>query len=214
MEAIECIKTRRSIRKYEDKPVDRSLIEEIIEIARFAPSWKNSQSVRYIAIYDNDIKNKIAGECIMGHEGNKNNIQGAPVLMVELTVNKRAGYERDGSYSTSKKDHWQSFDAGMAAQVFCLAAHEKGLGTVVMGIYDEEKVKEVFADAEHITAVETKELPEDGVAEVTVTAEKNKDVREEIFHICAESDMPILEMINGGKSLEDIFLELTSKEEE
>lgn len=106
MEAIECIKTRRSIRKYEDKPVDRSLIEEIIEIARFAPSWKNSQSVRYIAIYDNDIKNKIAGECIMGHEGNKNNIQGAPVLMVELTVNKRAGYERDGSYSTSKKDHW------------------------------------------------------------------------------------------------------------
>ncbi len=79
---------------------------------------------------------------------------------------------------------------------------------------EEEKVKEFFADAEHITAVETKELPEDGVTEVTVTAEKNKDVREEIFHICAESDMPILEMINGGKSLEDIFLELTSKEEE
>lgn len=79
---------------------------------------------------------------------------------------------------------------------------------------EEEKVKEVFADAEHITAVETKELPEDGVTEVTVTAEKNKDVGEEIFHICAESDMPILEMINGGKSLEDIFLELTSKEEE
>lgn len=79
---------------------------------------------------------------------------------------------------------------------------------------EEEKVKEVFADAEHITVVETKELPEDGVTEVTVTAEKNKDVREEIFHICAESDMPILEMINGGKSLEDIFLELTSKEEE
>ena len=79
---------------------------------------------------------------------------------------------------------------------------------------EEEKAKEVFADAEHITAVETKELPEDEVTEVTVTAEKNKDVREEIFHICAESDMPILEMINGGKSLEDIFLELTSKEEE
>ena len=79
---------------------------------------------------------------------------------------------------------------------------------------EEEKIKEVFADAEHITAVESKELPEDGVTEVTVTAEKNKDVREEIFHICAESDMPILEMITGGKSLEDIFLELTSKEEE
>ena len=79
---------------------------------------------------------------------------------------------------------------------------------------EEEKVKEAFADTEEVASVETKELPEDGVTEVTVTAEKNKDVREEIFHICAESDMPILEMINGGKSLEDIFLELTSKEEE
>lgn len=79
---------------------------------------------------------------------------------------------------------------------------------------EEEKVKEAFADTEEIASVETKELPEDGVTEVTLTAEKNKDVREEIFHICAESDMPILEMINGGKSLEDIFLELTSKEEE
>lgn len=58
MEAIECIKTRRSIRKYEDKPVDKSLIEEIIEVTRFAPSWKNSQTVRYIAIYDKDIKVK------------------------------------------------------------------------------------------------------------------------------------------------------------
>lgn len=79
---------------------------------------------------------------------------------------------------------------------------------------EEEKVKEAFTDTEEIASVETKELPEDGITEVTVTAEKNKDVREEIFHICAESDMPILEMINGGKSLEDIFLELTSKEEE
>lgn len=94
---------------------------------------------------------------------------------------------------------------------------ERMSGGQVIGLKlkaEEEKIKEVFADAEHITTVETKELPEDGVTEVTVTAEKNKDVREEIFHICAESDMPILEMINGGKSLEDIFLELTSKEEE
>lgn len=94
---------------------------------------------------------------------------------------------------------------------------ERMSGGQVIGLKlkaEEEKIKEVFADTEHITAVETKELPEDGVAEVTVTAEKNKDVREEIFHICAESDMPILEMINGSKSLEDIFFELTSKEEE
>ncbi len=166
MEAIECIKTRRSIRKYEDKPVDKSLIEEIIEVTRFAPSWKNSQTVRYIAIYDNEIKTKIAEECIMGYAGNKNNIMGAPVLMVEVTVNKRAGYERDGSYSTSKKDHWQSYDAGMSAEVFCLAAHEKGLGTVVMGIYEEAKVKEVLGIGEDksVSALITLGYPADDPA--------------------------------------------------
>lgn len=49
---------------------------------------------------------------------------------------------------------------------------------------EEEKVKEVFADAEHITAVETKELPEDGVTEVTVTAEKIKMSEKRFSYLC------------------------------
>ena len=36
------------------------------------------------------------------------------------------------------------FDAGIAAQTFCLAAHEKGLGTVILGVFDEEKIAEVI----------------------------------------------------------------------
>ena len=68
----------------------------------------------------------------------------ASCLMVLTTVNKRSGYERDGSFSTSKGEHWQSFDAGVAAQTFCLAAYEKGLGTVILGVYDGEKVAEVL----------------------------------------------------------------------
>ena len=50
MEARECIKGRRSIRKYSDKPVDKALIEEIVETASYAPSWKHSQTIRYIAV--------------------------------------------------------------------------------------------------------------------------------------------------------------------
>lgn len=79
---------------------------------------------------------------------------------------------------------------------------------------EEEKAKELFTEAEHVVSVETGELPEEGLVKVAVAAEKNEDIREEIFHICAKNDMPILEMTNGGKTLEDIFLELTSKEEE
>ena len=67
----------------------------------------------------------------------------APALVVLTMLTSRSGYERDGSFSTSQGTHWQSFDAGIAAQTFCLAAHALGLGTVIMGIFDEDKVKQV-----------------------------------------------------------------------
>lgn len=43
METIRCIKERRSIRNFTDQKIDRKVIEEIVEAAAFAPSWKNSQ---------------------------------------------------------------------------------------------------------------------------------------------------------------------------
>lgn len=140
MEVLEAIKTRRSIRVYEDKPVEKEVIEKLVSAAAFAPSWKNSQTARYIAVTDKALKDKVAKDCVMEFGGNTNSIDSAPVLMVITTVNSRSGYERDGSFSTSKETHWQSFDAGIATQTFCLAAHEAGLGTVIMGIYDEKKV--------------------------------------------------------------------------
>ena len=141
MELVKGIKERRSIRKYTDEKVSAAQVEEIVDIARFAPSWKNSQSVRYILVLDEALKAKIADEAVMGFEGNKNIIKNAPALVILTTVDKRAGYERDGSESTSKGEHWQSFDAGIAAEAFCLAAYEKGFGTVIMGIYDEAVVQ-------------------------------------------------------------------------
>ena len=56
------------------------------------------------------------------------------------TRKSRCGYERDGSYSTKKGDRWEMFDAGIACQTLCLAAWAQGLGTCIMGIYDEDQV--------------------------------------------------------------------------
>ena len=142
MNAIECIKTRRSIRKFEDRAVEPEVIADIVNVAAYAPSWKNSQTSRYIAVLDTDLKNMLANECMMGFEYNVGTANGAPAMIVVTTVNGRSGYERDGSATTSKGTHWQSFDAGIATQTFVLAAHEAGLATVIMGIFDEEKVKE------------------------------------------------------------------------
>lgn len=144
MTAIENLKGRRSIRKFTDQPVTMEDIEKIVEVARFSPSWKNTQTTRFTVIFDADVKAKIATEAVMNFEFNTKTINRAPALVVVTTVDKRSGYERDGSFSTSKGTHWQSFDAGIATQSFCLAANEFGLGTVILGIYDEDKVRELI----------------------------------------------------------------------
>lgn len=69
-------------------------------------------------------------------------------MIVVTTIDGRSGYEKDGTPTTSKGTHWQSFDAGIATQTFCLAAWEKGFGTVVMGIFDEQKVINVIRAVE------------------------------------------------------------------
>ena len=75
---------------------------------------------------------------------NKLNIQSAPALVILTTVNGIAGYEKDGSFTTSKGTHWESFDAGIACQTFCLTAYDKGFGTLIMGIFDETQIRTII----------------------------------------------------------------------
>lgn len=148
MTAKECITGRRSIRKFQDKPVTHDVLAGIVETASFAPSWKNTQVVRYIAV-EGALKDKIAAECTSLYPANGEHIAAAPMLIAVTVIKNRCGYERDGSFTTPRKDTWQMFDAGVAAEAFCLAAYEQGLGTVILGIFDGEKVTECL------------ELPED-----------------------------------------------------
>ena len=47
MNAVECIKTRRSVRKFTDEMVSVDTVREIVELASYAPSWKNTQVIRW-----------------------------------------------------------------------------------------------------------------------------------------------------------------------
>ncbi len=140
MNTIECITTRRSVRKYTEEMISHETFEEIIDIARMAPSWKNTQTLRYILVQNKNIIDKIAEECVLGFEFNTKTLKGCNNLVILAQINGRCGYEKDGSFSTSKGAGWEMFDAGVAAQTFCLAAHEKGIGSVILGIFDDEKV--------------------------------------------------------------------------
>jgi len=137
MEALENIRTRRSIRKFTNEPVSHETLEKIVEAASYSPSWKNTQVVRYIAIEDPALKAKIATECTTGFTYNGGTMANAPMLIAVTVIKNRCGYEKDGSFTTNRGDSWQMFDAGVASQTFCLAAHEYGLGTVIMGIFDD-----------------------------------------------------------------------------
>lgn len=183
MNMIECIKSRRSVRKFKEQAPSDEQIRELVEIARFAPSWKNVQSTRFVAIRDRETISCIAKECTLGFSGNEKIMQAAPVLMVLTTLKSRSGYERDGSFSTSKGTHWESFDAGAAAQTFCLAAHEAGLATVILGVYSEEDVRRVLEIPEEygISAI----IPL-GYADEEPVAPKRKEV-DDLLTIYGES---------------------------
>ena len=141
MELIQGIKERRSIRRFQEKPVPREVLREIVGTAAWAPSWKNTQTARYIVIDDREKILELAGKaCMMGFRKNMETLSKAPVVVLLTGVTGRSGYERDGSFSTLKGSHWESFDAGIAAQTFCLAAWDKGVGTVIMGLFDEKEI--------------------------------------------------------------------------
>lgn len=171
MDILECIKTRRSIRKFKSKPISHEILESLISTASFSPSWKNTQITRYIAVEDTSLIQKIANE--FTPEYNANIVKQLSTLIAVTFVKGRCGYERDGSFTTKKEERWQMFDVGVSCQSFCLAAHEAGLGTVIMGIFDEDGIKELL------------NIPEDrelaaliaiGYPDITPNAPKRKEV--------------------------------------
>lgn len=144
MDALDCIKSRRSVRRFTEEAVTPAQVREVVAAAAFAPSWKNTQVARYILVEDRAKIETIGTDCVLDFSYNAKTLAAAPALVALTMVTGRSGFEKDGSYSTPLEGHWQSFDAGIAAQTFCLAAHAMGLGTVIMGIYDPAKVAKVL----------------------------------------------------------------------
>lgn len=144
MELKQCIETRRSVRRFTDEPVSQEALRELIRLASYAPSWKNTQTVRWLSVTDRAVMQSLADGPALGHPGNRDVISSAPMLLVETCISGRSGFERDGSYSTPKGDRWEMFDAGIAAQTLCLAANDMGLGTVILGAIDTVAVAEVL----------------------------------------------------------------------
>jgi len=132
MDIIEGLKTRRSIRSYQDKDVPDNLIEEILEIARWAPSSANNQPWRFIIIKDEERKASLRGGLRDAVIPFSKHIGEAPVVLA-------AWYE-----PSLILRRYQKSDVSNAVTYLLLAAHAKGLGTCWIGWFSENRVKKVL----------------------------------------------------------------------
>lgn len=143
MNSIELLKNRRSIRRFTDEIVSEELINEIIEITRFSPSWKNFQIARYNIVQNEEILQEISTKGVNDFIYNSKTILQAKNICVLSYVKGVSGKHETGELASSKTD-WEVFDAGIAALQFCLAAYEKGIGSVIMGIIDDEVISNLI----------------------------------------------------------------------
>ncbi len=144
---MDIIRSRRSIRRYQEKDIPEDLLNKLFEAARWAPSWANTQCWNFVVVKDRAIKKRIQ-ENVSSRNPSSLAIANAPVLLVVCGQLKKSGYYND-EFPTKFGD-WFMYDLGLATQNLCLAAHESGLGTVIVGLFDHDKVGEIIKlPAEH-----------------------------------------------------------------
>ncbi len=155
MNGKELLLTRRSIRSFTDEVVSREVLKEIVEIAKYAPSWKNFQVARYTFVDDPTILNRIATEGVNDFIYNTNTITKTKGICVLSYVKGKSGKMDDDTFGSSKENSWEVFDAGIASLQFCLAAHSKGVGTTIMGVIADEVISEIvnLPDNETVAAL-------------------------------------------------------------
>jgi len=131
------IKERRSIRNYADTDVPEKALQAILEAVQWTPSWANTQCWEVVVVKDPKIKEQIHAAVPASNPGSKSILK-APVLIALCAKLGTSGYYK--GLVTTKFGDWFMFDLGLATQSLCLAAHALGLGTVVLGLYEHDKV--------------------------------------------------------------------------
>lgn len=138
MDTLEAIRTRRSIRKYEDKTVDDALVREILDAAMMAPSAGNSQPWQFVVVNDREVLDSLA--------------EMHPY--VKMVKQAKVGILVCGDLSKEKFPGYWVQDCSAAIQNLLLATHALGLGAVWTGIYPmEDRVQaaaEMFNLPEHV----------------------------------------------------------------
>ncbi len=138
MKFNELILLRQSDRQYTNKPVSREIINKCIEAARLAPSASNSQPWSFIVIDEPKVKDKVAKKTFGPLKSFNKFVPQAPVIIAIVLEKPKIITELGGRI---KKKEFPLMDIGIAAEHICLQAAEEGLGSCMLGWFDELSVK-------------------------------------------------------------------------
>ena len=145
---FDLIRQRESCRSYWNQPVENEKLLNCLEAARLAPSACNGQPWHFTAVTDAQLVSKIA-KCTQGM-GMNAFVSGAPVLVVVQQEPSNLQGRLGGA--VTKRD-FSSIDIGLAVSQFCLAATEQGLGTCILGWFDEAAIQQALSANQHIRLV-------------------------------------------------------------
>lgn len=82
METIQAIRSRRSVRKYQQRLVPHEVIEQIVADAAYAPSWKNTQIARYVLVEDRTTIDKMAEEMVLDFKLNEKTLKNLSLIHI------------------------------------------------------------------------------------------------------------------------------------
>jgi nitroreductase len=151
MDFLKAMRERRSVRKYRSDPIPDEILIEVLEAARWSPSWANKQVWRFIIVKDQHTKERLQ-DTLRPTNPARRAITDAPVLICVAAQRGLSGYGR-GEALTDKGD-WFMFDAGIAMEHIVLAAWNFGLGTVHVGSFNAKNAEAILKIPEGFSIVE------------------------------------------------------------
>ena len=178
MDVMEAIRKRKSVRLFQDKPVDDATLNTVLEAASQAPSWSNTQCWRFVVVRDEKTKSALADTANWVNNRGIESSRKAPVLIVACAELNRAGF-RDGKANTNKGGYWYMFDVALAMQNMVLAATALGLGTVYLGAFDADKAGAILGLPEGFGVVAMTPL---GYPDETPAGRPRKELSEIVYY--------------------------------
>ena len=141
MDFYEAIQLRKSIRKYTSRKIEPKVLDRIFNATRLAPSGCNAQPWKFIVVDDPELKNALANATQDRLIPVNHFTKQAPVHVV--VVREKANLTSNLG-QVIKNKNFPLIDIGIAVEHFCLKALEEGLGTCILGWFNEKKVKKLL----------------------------------------------------------------------